>query len=118
MAERRSELFEKERPLDDVVRGDLDRPPGWLSRSLGWNETWAAAFASPVNTQIGLDLGFAVLFGLVFLWRDAKANAINPVPFVLLSLCLGSIGLMAYGVRRLWAPASGVARGRLQGAGA
>ncbi len=90
----------------------------WAFASLGWNETWAAAFASPVNTQIGLDLGFAVLFGLVFLWRDAKANAINPVPFVLLSLCLGSIGLMAYGVRRLWAPASGVARGRLQGAGA
>ncbi len=88
----------------------------WALATVGWSETWTVVFATAANTQVALDLSFAVAFAVVFLWRDARANNINPVPFVLVSLFAGSIGLMAYGVRRLWLPATSTARAHLEAA--
>ncbi|MCP4871127.1 MAG: DUF2834 domain-containing protein [Proteobacteria bacterium] len=74
----------------------------WAAMNQGIGETFAVIAANPWMTQVSLDLCVAVAFGLTFLWRDARKNDINPVPYVVLSLFLGSIGLLSYGVRRLW----------------
>ncbi len=42
------------------------------------------------------DLVIACTLGIVWIWRDARAQGRNPIPFVLLTLGLGSIGLLLY----------------------
>ncbi len=77
----------------------------WAAMNQSLPDAFAAAFANPWLGQVSIDLCIAVAFGLTLMWRDAKKNGINPVPYFVTSLFLGSIGLLAYGVRRLWQPA-------------
>lgn len=87
-----------------LVLLDFTAMTAWAATSQTVPEAFATIAANPWMTQVSLDLCVAVAFGLTFLWRDAGKNHINPVPYVVLSLFLGSIGLLGYGVRRLWVP--------------
>ena len=53
-----------------------------------------------VGLAVGADLFIAL--GLIVLWmvRDAREHGISPVPFVVLTLALGSVGPLAYLLRR------------------
>lgn len=55
--------------------------------------------------QLSVDLCIALTFGGVWLWRDAKARGINPLPWVLALPLTGSLALLAYALRRQSAPA-------------
>lgn len=88
----------------------------WVAMNQTLADGFAAAFANPWVGQVSIDLCISVAIALTFLWRDAKRNDINPVPFVVASCFLGSIGLMAYGVRRLWIPTGAPARTRVTSA--
>jgi len=86
----------------------------WAVWTQGWSESWAAVVATPANLQVLFDLITACSIALVFLWMDARRVGINPLPYVVLTAVTGSIGLLAYAVRRL----SGAAAARTLGGAA
>jgi len=53
-------------------------------------------FRSLAGLQVLADLGVALLLVLVWLWQDARANARNPYPWVVLTLAAGSFGPLLY----------------------
>lgn len=60
--------------------------------------TWATG--SAWGLQVTLDLGIALTFVLVWMVRDARARGLTVLPYVLVTFVLGSIGPLAYLVRR------------------
>ena len=52
-----------------------------------------------VGMQIFADLLIALTMVLVWMWRDAQRRGIAVVPYVLLTLTLGSIGPLVYLIR-------------------
>ena len=73
----------------------------WALWTQGWSDSWAALVATPMNVQVFVDLVTACSIALVFLWVDARRVGIQPLPYVVLTVFTGSIGLLAYAVRRL-----------------
>jgi hypothetical protein len=53
-----------------------------------------------IQLQIFVDLTIALTFVVVWMWRDARARGISPIPFVVVTLFLGSIGPLIYLLRR------------------
>ena len=53
-----------------------------------------------IQVQILTDLIIALSIFLSWMVPDARARGISPVPYVLLTLTLGSIGALAYLIRR------------------
>lgn len=50
--------------------------------------------------QVFVDLVIALSIVMVWMWHDARRHDINPVPYVLLTIGLGSIGPLVYLIRR------------------
>jgi predicted tellurium resistance membrane protein TerC len=46
-----------------------------------------------------VDLLIALFIGMAWMWRDAQGRGISPMPYLLLTLATGSIGLLVYLVR-------------------
>ena len=61
---------------------------------------WEAVSTNWWSAQIAIDLCLAVGFASVWLWRDAKARGINPLPWLLAVPLTGSLALLAYALRR------------------
>ena len=53
-----------------------------------------------IQVQIFIDLVIALSLFLTWMVRDARARGISPVPYILLTLTLGSIGALAYLIHR------------------
>ena len=53
-----------------------------------------------IQLQIFVDLVIALSFVVTWMWRDAKARGISALPFVVITLFLGSIGPLLYLMRR------------------
>src|SRR5688572_7845476 len=45
------------------------------------------------------DLLTALLVGIVWMWRDARAKGVAPLPYALVTLGTGSLGLLLYLIR-------------------
>lgn len=50
--------------------------------------------------QVFVDLVIALSIVMVWMWHDARRHDINPVPYILLTLVLGSMGPLVYLIRR------------------
>jgi hypothetical protein len=50
------------------------------------------------------DLLIALLLGVVWMWRDASTKRVAPLPYALLTLATGSLGLLLYLIRHDAAP--------------
>lgn len=70
-----------------VVAGGLSGLMGFLG-NLG-----------PWGTLAVVDLLIALTVALAFIWQDARSRAVNPLPYVALTLLTGSIGVLVYLVR-------------------
>ncbi len=68
-------------------------------------ELFAQIWDNPWAVQISVDLCIAAMFGIAWVWRDAKERGINPLPWALAVLPLGSLALLAYAMRRSFAEA-------------
>lgn len=53
-------------------------------------------FESLAGLQVLADLGIALVLVLAWLWQDARANARNPYPWIVLTLAAGSFGPLLY----------------------
>ena len=74
-----------------LVVGDLAGLQAYLA-SLG-----------PWGTLATVDLLIALFVSLAFIWRDANARDVNPLPYVVVTLLTGSIGILIY-LFRFWEP--------------
>jgi hypothetical protein len=45
------------------------------------------------------DLTIALLVGMSWMWQDARAKGVSALPYVILTIATGSIGLLVYLVR-------------------
>ncbi|UTW56549.1 hypothetical protein [Kordiimonas sp. SCSIO 12610] len=53
----------------------------------------------PWGILASVDLVLALFIGIAWMWQDAKNKGINPLPYTVLTLLTGSIGLLVYLVR-------------------
>jgi Terpene cyclase DEP1 len=58
------------------------------------------AFTNAATTAIFVDLVIALTMVAVWMTRDAAQRRVNAIPYLLLTVCLGSIGPLAYLVGR------------------
>ena len=61
-----------------------------------------------IQLQIFIDLIIALSFVMAWMWRDANARGISPIPYVVMTLFFGSIGPLVYLIRREATDASSV----------
>ncbi|HJN76834.1 MAG TPA: DUF2834 domain-containing protein [Myxococcota bacterium] len=59
-----------------------------------------AAFATPANIQTAADFAIFVALALVWMWRDARKLGLSPLPWVAATIGTGSVGFLAYLIRR------------------
>ncbi len=67
------------------------------------NTSWVAFIelvSSPMGIQVCVDLTVALIFSSVWIYRDAKARGVNPVPWLVLTWTTGSPGPLAYALSR------------------
>ena len=50
----------------------------------------------PWGVQLIADLLIALLVGVVWMWRDARQRGVSPMPYLVLTLATGSLGLLLY----------------------
>lgn len=91
----------KKQILAAVVLFDFAAFSAWVVVQYGYLGLFAQALANPATIQVLLDLVIALTLVMAWMWRDAQRHDINPLPFLILTLTLGSIGPLAYLVRRL-----------------
>ncbi len=56
--------------------------------------------ANAATVSVLVDLTIALALVMAWMWRDARARGVSPVPYVVLTLLLGSVGPLAYLIRR------------------
>ena len=66
----------------------------------GYLGFFQAAISSAASVQISTDLVIALTLFCLWMVPDARQRQINPLPYLLLILSLGSIGALAYLIRR------------------
>ncbi|MDH5676257.1 MAG: hypothetical protein OEZ06_29320 [Myxococcales bacterium] len=69
---------------------------GWAIYDAGSATAILAWLDSPLGLQVVADLLTALTFAALWIARDAKQRGINPLPFVLLMVLLGSGGPLLY----------------------
>ena len=77
----------------------------WVMWQIGYVGIWQAGFASVGSLQILFDLVISI--GLICVWMivDARKRGMNPWPWVVAAVFIGSLSPLAYLIRRESAPA-------------
>ncbi|MBM4266218.1 MAG: DUF2834 domain-containing protein [Deltaproteobacteria bacterium] len=83
-----------------VVLADFVALSLYAVSQVGYLGIFESMLTNMGTIQIGADLIIAL--GLVLLWmvRDAREHGLSPMPYVVLTLLLGSIGPLVYLLRR------------------
>ncbi|MDD9892716.1 MAG: DUF2834 domain-containing protein [Gammaproteobacteria bacterium] len=68
----------------------------WVVYTHGYIGLFELAIANAATTQVLIDLVIACSLGIFWMVPNAKQNNISPWPFVLMTITLGSIGLLSY----------------------
>jgi hypothetical protein len=88
-----------------LVLADFAVFTGWVLWQYGYVGLLDAALANAATLQVGIDLVLACAIGSYWVYNDARARNVNPWPYLITTVFLGSIGLLAYAVRRAGLPA-------------
>ncbi len=83
-----------------VVLADFVAFSAYAIAQHGYVGLFTQHLTNAAGMQVFVDLVIALTIVMAWMWQDARAHDINPVPYVLLTLGLGSIGPLAYLVRR------------------
>ncbi len=68
----------------------------WPLMVHGYFGFFPAAMANPASIQVLADLVIACSLIMLWMVRDARSRGLNPWPFVVLTLLLGSFGPLTY----------------------
>jgi hypothetical protein len=83
-----------------VVLADFGAFTAYAVWQYGLVGLFDAAFANLATMQIFADLTIALSIVIAWMYQDAREHDISPLPYVVLTLGLGSIGPLLYLVRR------------------
>ncbi len=79
------------------VLADFTAYSVWVAANGGsLGEVLGLFSVNPWIGQVTLDLVIALSMVSVWIYRDAKANDRNPIPWLLATACIGSIAPLAY----------------------
>ena len=73
---------------------------GYAVYQYGYLGLFEQGLANAATIQVLLDLTIALSLVMVWMWQDARKQGMAPLPYVILTLTLGSIGPLFYLVRR------------------
>jgi hypothetical protein len=76
----------------------------WVVITQGYTGFLSLAGREPWGLQLLLDLSIALCFAVGWMHRDARKRGLAIWPYVIATVLLGSIGVLAYCVRRAAAP--------------
>jgi hypothetical protein len=93
------------RSLTGLVLADFTALTAWAVWTHGYVGFFEAALTNLASIQVGIDLVIALSLVTLWMWRDAKERGVSPIPYVLLTATLGSIGPLLYLFTRLREPA-------------
>jgi hypothetical protein len=74
---------------------------GYVVYQYGYIGLFEQGLTNAATIQIFLDLTIALSLVLLWMWQDARRQGISPLPYVILTLTLGSIGPLLYLIRRV-----------------
>jgi hypothetical protein len=100
-AGRKGAPMNKKQWLAAIVLADFLALNAVVIWQYGYIGFFEAAMANLATVALMVDLVIAVSLIAVWMWNDAKARGISPLPYLLASLFLGSAGPLAYLVRTL-----------------
>jgi lipid-A-disaccharide synthase-like uncharacterized protein len=83
-----------------LVLADLVALTGYAVYHYGYLAFFDFRAMNAIQLQIFFDLIIALSFVMIWMWRDAQARGISPVPYVVMTLLLGSVGPLVYMIRR------------------
>lgn len=83
-----------------VVLADFAALSAYAVAHHGYVGIFMQHLTNSAGLQVFFDLVLALGIVMVWMWHDARRHDINPVPYVLLTLGLGSIGPLVYLIRR------------------
>jgi hypothetical protein len=83
-----------------VVLVDFAALTAYVVAQYGIVGLYEALFANWASTLAVVDLTIALTMVVAWMWRDARVRGVNPVPYALLTLGLGSVGPLVYLIRR------------------
>ncbi len=83
-----------------VVMADFVGLTAYAVYHHGYFAFFDAFFGNAIGLQVFFDLCIALVLFTVWMWRDARERGLSPMPYLALMLTLGSIGALAYLIRR------------------
>lgn len=79
-----------------LLFADFAALTGYVVYQYGYIGFWKIALSNMVTIQILVDLTIALLFVTGLMIKDARERGVNVMPYLLLTLGLGSLGPMLY----------------------
>jgi hypothetical protein len=95
---RRSQMNGKQMALG-IVLADFVALSGYAVSVHGYVGIFEALLSSVAGVQVAADLLISLALVAVWMWNDARKRGISPIPYVVLTALLGSIGPLVYLVR-------------------
>ena len=91
----------KKQWLIGFVLVDFTLLTAWILAQYDWSYLGflREAHSTLAGVQVLVDLVIALTLFLVWMWNDAKGRGISPVPYLVVTLFLGSIGALLYLLR-------------------
>jgi hypothetical protein len=83
-----------------LLLADFSAFTAWVIWQHGYVSFLQLPLQSPVALQVAIDLVIALGITSAFVWRDARARGVSPLPFLAITAVLGSIGPLLYFVLR------------------
>lgn len=83
-----------------VVLADFAAVIAWAVYEVGYVGLFAALLSSPAGIACAVDLVIALALVATWMVRDARARGVSPLPYLILTVTLGSVGPLLYLLRR------------------
>lgn len=75
----------------------------WVVAEHGYIGAFATILSTLPGILVFVDLTLALGMVMAWMWTDARKHGLTVAPYLLVTLALGSLGPLAYLVRREWA---------------
>jgi uncharacterized protein DUF2834 len=89
-----------------IVLADFVALTGYAVWVHGYVGIFQVLFANAAGILASTDLTIALSMIAVWMWRDAESRGISAMPYLVVTLFLGSVGTLAYLIRVLGSEAS------------
>jgi hypothetical protein len=83
-----------------LVLADFAALTGWAVYVHGYAGFFELVGANLATVTVLVDLCIALSLVTLWMWNDARERGVSPIPYVVLTLTLGSIGPLLYLIRR------------------